>query len=51
MRPFERIKGALRPVSIEALVIARTQRSTLKHVHQENNEVGDNRTLSYLRAI
>ena len=37
----------LRPVSIAALLVARAQRSTLRHAQQENNEVRDDRELSY----
>ena len=33
----------LRPVSIAALLVARPQRSTLRHARQENNEVRDDR--------
>ena len=39
------IQSFLRPVSIVA------QRSTLRHAQQENNEVRDDRALSYLRAM
>ena len=38
---------ALRPVSIAALLVARVQRSTLRHAQQENNEVRNDRELSY----
>ena len=37
---------ALRPVSIAALLVARVQRSTLRHAQQENNEVRNDRELS-----
>ena len=42
---------ALRPASIAALSVAKAQRSTLRHAQQENNEVRDDRVLSYLRAM
>ena len=42
---------SLRPISIAALLVARAQHSTLRHAQQENNEVGDDRALSYLRAM
>ena len=38
---------ALRPVSTAALLVARAQRLTLRHAQQENNEVRDDRELSY----
>ena len=37
----------LRPVSIAALLVARAQRLTLRHAQQENNEVRNDRELSY----
>ena len=37
----------LRPVSIAALSVTRAQRLTLRHAQQENNEVRDDRELSY----
>ena len=37
----------LRPVSIAALLVARAQRSTLRHAQQENNEVRDDHELTY----
>ena len=42
---------ALRPVAIAALLVARAQRSTLRHAQQEKIEVRDDRALSYLRAM
>ena len=41
----------LRSVSIAALLVARSQRLTLRHAQQESNEVRDDRALSYLRAM
>jgi len=41
----------LRLVTIEAILVARAQHSTLAHAQQENNEVRDDRVLSYLRAM
>ena len=40
-------QNRLRPVSIAALLVARAQRLTLRHAQQENNEVRDDRELSY----
>jgi len=40
-----------RPVSIAALLVATAQHSTLRHAQQENNEVRDDRAMSYLIAM